>query len=226
MLRVIDFQNGERCGAGDSTISWQSKGLHFLGAWSATTQYAVNDLVTDTGGAFIRIKVATNVGRRTNDPTFWAALAPALTSVCSGYPHVGIDWSKPGSSPGNGCNFTGANFTSANFNSGNLSNANLTVANFTTASLLGANLSGANLSSADFSHASLANAILNGANLTGTHLAAADVAGDDLTNANLTGANFGFASGTDSLVYSNTTCPDGSNSDANGGTCAGFGGGL
>ena len=46
-----------------------------------------------------------------------------------------------------------------------------------------------------------------------------------LMGANLTGANLVFATVT-GVVWGNTTCPDGSNSDTNGGTCVGFGGGL
>ena len=33
---------------------------------------------------------------------------PSGVALCTGYPHEGIDWSIPGSTPGNGCNLTGA----------------------------------------------------------------------------------------------------------------------
>ena len=229
VLRVIDYQTGERCAAGETLLNWQQKGLRFLGTYSATTVYSVNDLVTSGGRAFVRIAVTQffPTGIATSNTTYWAPLsAPLASAACGGYPHAGIDWSKSGSTPGNGCDFHGANFTSANLSGANLTDANLAAANFTTATLSAANLSGANLSVASFFHGSLVSANLNGASLTNAYLAAADVTGADMTNADLTGANFGFATGTDSIVYSNTTCPDGSNSDANGGTCAGFGGGL
>ena len=45
--------------------------------------------------------------------------------------------------------------------------------------------------------------------------------GVDLTDADLTGANWRQATGLASATFSNTTCPDGTNSDANGGTCVG-----
>ena len=66
--------------------------------------------------------------------------------------------------------------------------------------LQGANLSGCNLSGADLSGALLQFSDLSGANLQD----------DDLSGANLNG-----------MLYANTTCPDGTNSDAHGGTCEG-----
>ena len=67
---------------------------------------------------------------------------------------------------------------------------------------------------------SLANSDLTGANLTGANLTNASLYNANLTNANLTGAN---VSG---VQWQHTTCPDGTNSDNNGGTCVGHGGGL
>ena len=70
--------------------------------------------------------------------------------------------------------------------------------------LNGANLSNANLTSAEISNANLNNANLSGANLTG-----ADLYGSNLTGATLSG-----------ITWSDTICPDGSNSNSDGGTCA------
>jgi uncharacterized protein YjbI with pentapeptide repeats len=86
----------------------------------------------------------------------------------------------------------------------NLNNANLTGALLKGADLSGANLQGANLTDADLSGAALAGANLHRANLTD-----ADLSGADVSGANLNGARF-----------SNTTCPDGTNSDADGGRCS------
>ncbi len=69
-----------------------------------------------------------------------------------------------------------------------------------TADLRGARLAGAVLRDAD----------LRGARLDGADLSRADLTGADLTGATLTG-----------VIWSATTCPDGSNSDQNGRTCAG-----
>ena len=72
-------------------------------------------------------------------------------------------------------------------------------------------LTGANVSSsADLTEAILYEVDLTGANLSNTFLYSTN-----LTNANLTGSNLEDAilSG---VLWSNTTCPDGSNSDTNG----------
>lgn len=66
--------------------------------------------------------------------------------------------------------------------------------------LSGLNLSGCDLSGGSFSGATLTNAIL--------------------TSTNLTGANF-FGSNVTGVTWENTTCPTGTNSDANGDTCCG-----
>jgi hypothetical protein len=68
------------------------------------------------------------------------------------------------------------------------------------AALAGCNLSGLNLT---------------GANLTGANLNSANLTGADLSGATVTGANF------NKVTWSNTTCPDGTNSNADGGTCTG-----
>jgi len=59
-----------------------------------------------------------------------------------------------------------------------------------------------------------------GADLVSAALAGADLAGADLTDANLGGADL---TGADlaGVVWSDTLCPDGSNSDVDGGTCVG-----
>jgi uncharacterized protein YjbI with pentapeptide repeats len=45
--------------------------------------------------------------------------------------------------------------------------------------------------------------------------------GVDFTSADLTGADWFGATGLDTAIWSSTTCPDGTNSDGNGGTCVG-----
>jgi outer membrane protein assembly factor BamB len=82
----------------------------------------------------------------------------------------------------------------------NLKNANLSGCYLPNANLAGANASGANLSGAY-----LAGADLSSANLTQTNLR-----GSFLTNANLSG-----------VKWLQTTCPDGTLSSDNGGTCVG-----
>jgi uncharacterized protein YjbI with pentapeptide repeats len=94
-------------------------------------------------------------------------------------------------------------------------------------------LSNANLiSTAELGSTTLTNANLTGAILSGAHLdAIVDAVGANFTNANLELVNFQDANlygavGMDTAnvneaVWSNTTCPDGTNSDNNGNTCEG-----
>ena len=91
------------------------------------------------------------------------------------------------------------------------------------ATLAGCNLKGANLAGAYLKDRDLSDANLTGANLTNANLAAANLTDTNLkeanlTNANLAGANVNGANVKD-VIWSNTICPDGTNRDANGGTC-------
>lgn len=77
---------------------------------------------------------------------------------------------------------------------------------------------GADLNSADLSAADLTGADLDQATLTGADLAGATLTDADLANANLTGADLDGATLT-GVIWSDTTCPDGTNSNSDGGTC-------
>lgn len=87
----------------------------------------------------------------------------------------------------------------------------------------GANLSGVDLSQADLTDIDLARANLSGARLIETNLTGVDLTGVNLTGANLTRANLTDAELRDviatDMTWSSTICPDGSNSDAHGGSC-------
>ena len=88
-----------------------------------------------------------------------------------------------------------------------------------------ANLSSANLANADLRYRDLSghnmtSALLNGSNLTGASLSGSNLTNAFLTNANLTNANLTGATmtgaGVTGVIWSNTTCPDGTNSATNG----------
>jgi uncharacterized protein YjbI with pentapeptide repeats len=93
-----------------------------------------------------------------------------------------------------------------------MSNVNLLAAYSPNATLLGTQLSGANLLGATLNDANLSFAILNQANLSGANLVRADMLGADASNATLHGADMRDANVT-LIVWANTTCPDGTNSD-------------
>ena len=98
----------------------------------------------------------------------------------------------------------------ANLTHGNLQGADLSRSVLDDANLTGANLTRANLARVDLTRANLAGANATGANLSGAFLGGADLTGAILNRATLTGA-----------VWTNTTCPDGTNSNNDGGTCLG-----
>ena len=87
-------------------------------------------------------------------------------------------------------------------------------------SLAGLDLSGMNLSGRSFVGNDMSGVQLQGADLSGSSIVQVTFVGANLTGANFTGSYL------QQVTYGNTTCPDGTNSDNNGGTCAGHGGGL
>jgi hypothetical protein len=91
------------------------------------------------------------------------------------------------------------------------------------ASLTGCNLAGGNLAGADLANVQLPGANLKGATLTGANLSGANLKGANLSGANLSGANLSGAilkgANLSGVVWSNTTCPDGTNSNNDQGTC-------
>jgi len=118
-------------------------------------------------------------------------------------------------SVGSGASMAGQNLSGQSLQSGFFVSANLSGSNLGGAQAQGAFFNGANLSGANLSGANLTGAMLIGANLTGANLGGANLTGADLTGATTAGASLGGA------TWSNTTCPDGTNSNAHGNTCAG-----
>ena len=89
----------------------------------------------------------------------------------------------------------GADFTNANFTNTVVSRCSAIGVNFTNVNFTGSGLSTSNFQNANFTNANLTNASLQDSNMDGT-----------------------IRTG---VIWSNTTCPDGTNSDDNGGTCEG-----
>ena len=132
--------------------------------------------------------------------------------------------------------FAGANLTSANLQNDNLAGADLQGATFTGTTLDGVesgqvtgtpaglpanwSLRGGYLlgPGAGLGSANLAGLNLTGVNLQGANLYLGTLANANLTNANLRGAYLDVVD-TTGVTWKNTTCPDGTNSDNDGGTC-------
>jgi uncharacterized protein YjbI with pentapeptide repeats/lysophospholipase L1-like esterase len=142
-----------------------------------------------------------------------------------------------------GANLTGANLKGDNLRRVNLQNATLTDANLKGAKLEGSNLQrvngscgsfagakmvGDNLRNAAFENTDFLGADLRGANLQNDDLTAADLANVKVQRANLRRANLTSASlyrartkgaRLGKITWSDTWCPDGTNSDSRGRTC-------
>jgi Pentapeptide repeats (8 copies) len=102
--------------------------------------------------------------------------------------------------------------------------ANMSSAVLRLTNLSGSDLRNASLLNADLVDANLSNANLNGANLTNVNVYNTNLSSADLTNANLTGAHTpGSPPIVTGVIYGNTVCPDGTNSNNDGGTCSGHG---
>jgi uncharacterized protein YjbI with pentapeptide repeats len=120
----------------------------------------------------------------------------------------------------------------ANLVGANLNNANAAGLSFAFADLTNADLRNTNISGGDLGFAKLINADLTGAELTGASIGLADFTNADFSRTDLVGADFfgcnltgavGSPNGADLADFSNTTCPNGVNSDDAGDTCVGQG---
>jgi uncharacterized protein YjbI with pentapeptide repeats len=107
-----------------------------------------------------------------------------------------------------------------------LSPFDLTKASLSWAHFAGVNLTSANFTDSQLESVSFVNMNLSSANLTCSWLYAASFSGANLTGANLTSADLRTATGMatanlTNVVWSNTTCPDATNSNNDGNTCVG-----
>ena len=117
-----------------------------------------------------------------------------------------------------GVDLDGARFQGARLVGANLSGANLNGTKLDLATLAGADLTDADLAGAQMGRTNLSGANLNSANMMSGILLEANLSGANLTNANLTGSNLTGADLTGAIVtgvvWSNTTCPDDTNSSS------------
>lgn len=177
-----------------------------------------------------------------------ALIGPSVAAASDGQKAVGTNCVKPLDlqSPFqdlSNCNLKGVtiNGNVPVLGGSSLYGSNLSGANLNGATVIGgykplqyANLSGANLKGATLGGGANELAVLQSANLSGANLNGTTIAGPRaLSLTNLTGANLNKASVVASespldeplqdAVYGDTTCPDGTNSDNDGGTCVGHG---
>ena len=131
---------------------------------------------------------------------------------------AGKNWSKAqigGFSSFDHSDLTGVMLTqgilSVNFNNDNLTNADISNASAAGSSFDHTNLTNANFSNTDMSQVSMQNATIQNTNFSNVNF----------TNAFLQGSTGFSSANVNGATWSNTTCPDGTNSDNNGHTCVG-----
>ena len=110
----------------------------------------------------------------------------------------------------------GATFVNADLQASALIFADFSNANFSGATIDSGALQGSIYTNADFTSASIQNTVFNDINATQTNFTNAN-----FTDANLQGALFMADTNRTGVIWSNTICPDGTNSDTNGNTCEG-----
>ncbi len=118
-----------------------------------------------------------------------------------------------------GDNLENANLTGATLVGADLDGTDLQQATLTGADLTNASADSANLSGVDIDGGYLINSDLIGADLAGAEMSKTNVASANMTETDLGDATMQTARGTDSVVWSDTTCPDETNSNADNGTC-------
>lgn len=101
-----------------------------------------------------------------------------------------------------------------------LDGADLSNTNMTNVFAQSGTFTGSNLSGALFTNGILSHATFNAADATNSVWTNADITSVNFTDTNLTGASGLNITGA-GVIWSNTTCPDGTNSDNNGNTCEG-----
>ena len=126
-------------------------------------------------------------------------------------------------------NYQRCSYAERNYDNGVAPDLNFSYSDWAFAQLNGVKMQASTFVAANFSHAAMTSSEFEGAVFRGANFSAARLIGSDLANADLRGANLtdanlrgvtGLAAGLLArVVWHSTICPDGTNSDGNGGTC-------
>lgn len=191
------------------------------GAATCTTSGALSCTVsglTDGQVYFIRVRSSNSIG--SSAPSLARRVTAGQSQDCSDFvPDAALQYCHLNDHDLAGDNLEGANLTGATLVGADLDGTDLQLANLTGADLTNASADSANLSDADIDNGYLINTDLIGADLIGAQMSDTNVASANMTEADLGDATMQTAKGTDSTVWSDTTCPDETNSNADNGTC-------
>jgi uncharacterized protein YjbI with pentapeptide repeats len=224
-LEGVDLSGFDLSGADLASADLKDTNLSGLNLSGVNLSHAAITGANVSGTAFSGVTSPTwlQTGGLTGTP---ASLPSASDVLENGY-IIGQGLNLYGASI-NGLDLSGMDLSGANMNSVDLAGSNLTGASLAGDTAENANLSGAilqnanlantylvqaTMSGADLQGADLDGSSLNGATLANANLASANLDGSYLWEANLTGATTtGVTSA--GTHWSNTTCPDGANSNA------------
>jgi hypothetical protein len=213
-MRVIDHQDGRACHSDERLLTWSTRGFRWRGQWNSRVAYKPNDVVGYNGSSFIATKGTTNV--LPSSTGYWSMMTAAGggTGAVGPAGPTGAAGSTGAAGATGAIGVTGATGPSgATGATGATGPTGITTCDFPH--------QGANWTGCDMTGANLTNAHLTGATLTGANITSVTFDGANLTNANLSGATETVAPSYVGTIFSNTICPDTTNSDADGGTCAG-----
>ena len=136
-----------------------------------------------------------------------------LPKFCAGCDHSNTSYPV-------GYDLQDAYLVGSNYTGTGLGGVNMMFANLTDALLVGANLTNARLDFANLYLATFDNANLTHTNISGANINYLSLSNADLTNAYMYGAT-GTPTSINNVIWNNTTCPDGSNSNNHLETCEG-----
>lgn len=162
---------------------------------------------------FVRVRAENIVG--TGRAAKWVKFVAGQSPNCSNFtPGANLEYCVLGKADLDGLDLAGANFTGARLTGATFDGADVAGAEFGHDNLTQITFDNADLQDADLSNTYLYMSSLQDADLTDANLDGATVIYDNFTGANLTGVDL-----PDNWV--SDTCPDGTNTGPDGGTCMG-----
>lgn len=234
-VRIVDA--GVTCNGNETALKWNSDGVDDFGGF-VTKNFSNSD--------FTNYDFRYRDMRGSN---FTAAIMSGTDFSFANFKNANLRTASVTSSEGEFSNFSGADFTessiqgvwpeakftnaifvraSLSLNAGNndFQGANLTEATFGTSSLNGSNFAGANLTSTSFGNSNLSDVDFTGAIFVDVFAEAGYFTNANFTNVAFVDSNFNAARDMDTanrtgVTWTNTICPDGTNSNDNGNTCEG-----
>lgn len=230
-IRIVG--DNDTCNNGETPLDWNQKNTPGLGG-----------LIEDTTGAdftyvdlrYRNLKGRDFSGSDLSNSNFAHANLNAVNLTNGTFTATNFNGAKLNNVIITGATFSGVDVRNVDLSGQNWSGASITAMNFTGSNLSGFTYSGkpesvsnsfegTNLTNANLSNTPFHSSGFNGANFTNANLSGTDFSASQLTGANATNANFNGADLRNTyrsdVVWNNTTCPDGTNSNSNGNTCEG-----